>query len=591
MNMFNKIINSLDSARKIFINLIFLFFLLSIFLGLIIFPFFNDNSPNVKGSILSIYSSSIKEIKNESFFDSTNDLSVSEIIQSIDHASFNDDVTMLFIDLSYLSISNVSSLEIGKSLEVFKKNGKKIIAYSDFLDQNQYLLASYANEIILNPLGVVYLEGFKKYNVYLKDALERFNLEINTYVAGEFKSATEPLTRSNMSDEDRIQSTSYLNSLWNNWQSIVKENRKEILTIDINSYINDFSALNKNKNLSSAEMSLRFGFIDKILNRVELRDYLITQDKIELDESKIFPRFTYIEDYFEIIQKSEDHPFSLAVINATGEIFDGSYKENQISSEDLSKLIQSVSNDSSIKGLLLRINSPGGSGFASEIIRQELLKLKSKGIPIVVSMADIAASGGYWIAADADEIWASPLTLTGSIGVFAVLPSLEKALNQYGINYDGVSTTNFNPSVISSPSESVNQFMQSFVDKAYDDFIEIVSNGRNLEKEKIEKIAKGRVWTGAEAKINGLVDNLGTQSDALKRLSELANIDDYKIKQLGREKNFFEIIKNNIFTYSKITQNISVNLESGFQNMILNSKILNGRHIDLRMNCVDCLIQ
>jgi protease-4 len=571
--MFNKIINSLDSARKIFINLIFLFFLLSIFLGLIIFPFFNDDSPKVKGSILSIYSSSIKEIKNESFFDSTNDLSVSEIIQSIDHASFNDDVTILFIDLSYLSISNVSSLEIGKSLEVFKKNGKKIIAYSDFLDQNQYLLASYANEIILNPLGVVYLEGFKKYNVYLKDALERFNLQINTYVAGEFKSATEPLTRSNMSDEDRIQSTSYLNSLWNNWQSIVKENRKEILTIDINSYINDFSALNKNKNLSSAEMSLRFGFIDKILNRVELRDYLITQDQIELDESKIFPRFTYIEDYFEIIQKSEDPPFSLAVINATGEIFDGSYKENQISSEDLSKLIQSVSKDSSIKGLLLRINSPGGSGFASEIIRQELLKLKSKGIPIVVSMADIAASGGYWIAADADEIWASPLTLTGSIGVFAVLPSLEKALNQYGINYDGVSTTNFNPSIISSPSESVDQFMQNFVDKAYDDFIEIVSKGRNLEKEKIEKIAKGRVWTGAEAKINGLVDNLGTQSDALKRLSELANIDDYKIKQLGREKNFFEIIKNNIFAYSKITQNISVNLESGFQNIILNSKI------------------
>jgi protease-4 len=443
----------------------------------------------------------------------------------------------------------------------------------------------------LNPLGVVYLEGFKKYNVYLKDALERFNLQINTYVAGEFKSATEPLTRSNMSDEDRIQSTSYLNSLWNNWQSIVKENRKGILTIDINSYINDFSALNKNKNLSSAEMSLRFGFIDKILNRVELRDYLITQDQIELDESKIFPRFTYIEDYFEIIQKSEDPPFSLAVINATGEIFDGSYKENQISSEDLSKLIQSVSKDSSIKGLLLRINSPGGSGFASEIIRQELLKLKSKGIPIVVSMADIAASGGYWIAADADEIWASPLTLTGSIGVFAVLPSLEKALNQYGINYDGVSTTNFNPSIISSPSESVDQFMQNFVDKAYDDFIEIVSKGRNLEKEKIEKIAKGRVWTGAEAKINGLVDNLGTQSDALKRLSELANIDDYKIKQLGREKNFFEIIKNNIFAYSKITQNISVNLESGFQNIILNSKILNGRHIDLRMNCVDCLIQ
>jgi protease-4 len=589
--MFNKIINSLDFARKIFVNLIFLFFLFTIFLGLIIFPFFNDARLNVKGSILSIYSSEINETKDQGFFDSNDNLSVSEIIQSIDHASLNDEVTMLFIDLSYLSISNVSSLEIGMALDSFKGNGKKIIAYSDFLDQNQYLLASYADEIILNPLGVVYLEGFKKYNIYLKDALERFNLEINTYVAGEFKSATEIFTRSNMSDEDKTQSISYLNSLWNNWQLVVKKNRKEKLLVDINNYINNFSALDVNKKMSSAEISMKYGFVDKILNRVELRDYLLTQDGIELDKNTNSPRFTYIQDYFEITQKQEDHPSSLAIINATGEIFDGSYKENQISSEDLSKLIRSVSKDSSINGLLLRINSPGGSGFASEIIRQELLNLKSKGIPIIVSMADIAASGGYWIAADADEIWASPLTLTGSIGVFAVLPSIEKALNQYGVNYDGVSTTNFNPSVVSSPSESVNKFMQNFVDKAYDDFINLVSEGRNLDKEKVEKIAKGRVWTGSEAKENGLIDNLGTQSDALKRLSELANINHYRVKQLGIEKSFFEIIKNNIFSYSNISLNVPVNLESGIQNIILNSKILNGRYIDLKLNCVDCLIQ
>lgn len=589
--MFNKIINSLDFTRKIFVNFVFLFFLFTIFLGLIIFPFFNDARLNVKGSILSIYSSEINETKDQSFFDSNDNLSVSEIIQSIDHASLNDEVTMLFIDLSYLSISNVSSLEIGMALDSFKGNGKKIIAYSDFLDQNQYLLASYADEIILNPLGVVYLEGFKKYNIYLKDALERFNLEINTYVAGEFKSATEIFTRSNMSDEDKTQSISYLNSLWNNWQLVVKKNRKEKLLVDINNYINNFSALDASKKLSSAEISMKYGFVDKILNRVELRDYLLTQDGIELDKNTNSPRFTYIQDYFEITQEQEDHPSSLAIINATGEIFDGSYKENQISSEDLSKLIRSVSKDSSIKGLLLRINSPGGSGFASEIIRQELLNLKSKGIPIIVSMADIAASGGYWIAADADEIWASPLTLTGSIGVFAVLPSIEKALNQYGVNYDGVSTTNFNPSVVSSPSESVNKFMQNFVDKAYDDFINLVSEGRNLDKEKVEKIAKGRVWTGSEAKKNGLIDNLGTQSDALKRLSELANINHYRVKQLGIEKSFFEIIKNNIFSYSNISLNVPVNLESGIQNIILNSKILNGRYIDLKLNCVDCLIQ
>ena len=407
------------------------------------------------------------------------------MIDSINHASENNKVSTLFIDLSYLNISNVSAVELGESLKTFKDKGKKVIAYGDFLDQNQYLLASFANEIILNPQGLVYLEGFKKYNFYLKDALEKFNIQINTYVAGEFKSAIEIFTRSDMSEEDKLQSVSYLNDLWKNWLLIVKRNRASNLSININDFINNFSELNNSKTFSPAEISMKYGLIDKVLNKVELREYLLSIEGIEIDHESNSARFTDIDDYYSLIDSDEIFPSSIAVINATGEIFDGSYQENQISSINISRLIRDIKKDSSIKGLLLRINSPGGSGFASETIRQELLKLKSSGIPIIASMSDVAASGGYWIAADANEIWASPFSLTGSIGVFAILPSIESALNKYGVNYDGISTSNFNPSLISPPNENLNNFMQTYVDNAYNEFIEIVSNGRNLSQYQV----------------------------------------------------------------------------------------------------------
>jgi len=267
--MFNKIIHSLDTIRRFFLNIFFFFFLVFFVLGLIIFPFIANDKPLIEGSILRIYSTNIKENKTNAVFNSTFGLTVSEMIDSINHASENNKVSTLFIDLSYLSISNVSAVELGESFKTFKESGKKVIAYGDFLDQNQYLLASFANEIVLNPQGLVYLEGFKKYNFYLKDALEKFNIQINTYVAGEFKSAIEIFTRSSMSEEDKLQSISYLNDLWQNWLLIVNTNRASNLSIDINDFINNFSELNDSKTFSPAEISMKYGLIDKVLETRE----------------------------------------------------------------------------------------------------------------------------------------------------------------------------------------------------------------------------------------------------------------------------------------------------------------------------------
>ena len=589
--MFNKIIQSLDTIRRFFLNIIFFFFLVFFVLGLIIFPFVANDKPLIEGSILRIYSTNIKENKTNAVFNSTFDLTVSEMIDSINHASENNKVSTLFIDLSYLNISNVSAVELGESFKTFTDSGKKVIAYGDFLDQNQYLLASFADEIVLNPQGLVYLEGFKKYNFYLKDALEKFNIQINTYVAGEFKSAIEIFTRTDMSEEDKLQSISYLNDLWKNWLLIVNTNRASNLSIDINDFINNFSELNNSKTFSPAEISMKYGLIDKVLNKVELREYLLSIEGIEMDYKSNSARFTDIADYYSLIDSDESFPSSIAVINATGEILEGSYQENQISSINISQLIRDIKKDSSIKGLLLRINSPGGSGFASETIRQELLKLKSTGIPIIASMSDIAASGGYWIAADANEIWASPLSLTGSIGVFAILPSIENALNKYGINYDGISTNNFNPSLISSPNENLNNFMQTYVDNAYNDFIEIVSNGRNLSQYQVREIAKGRVWTGNEAKKIGLVNELGTQSEAIEKLAELAELENYNIKYLSIEESFFEILKSNIFnSFLSVFNRLNI-FNTNIPNIIKTSNILDKKIINLQMNCMNCLIQ
>ena len=232
----------------------------------------------------------------------------------------------------------------------------------------------------------------------------------------------------------------------------------------------------------------------------------------------------------------------LAIINAEGEIVDGDYDENNLSNGHFARLISKVKNKD-FAGLLIRLNTPGGSGFASESIRQEILELKKTGLPIIISMADIAASGGYWISADANEIWASPFSLTGSIGVWTAIPNFERSLNEIGVIYDGISTTSFNPSLIKKPDENSSLLLQNLVDSAYEDFLDLVSKGRALDRNYTNSISQGKVWDAFKAKEIGLIDQIGSQRNALDRLAELANINDYSIEIIESEKNYFDQIE------------------------------------------------
>ncbi len=584
--MFTRILERIDFLRRLIINSFFLIFIIALIIGLFIFPFINNNKGEIKGSILSLSTNDISD-RNSSYFDSEENLTVYEIVNAFEYASYDDDVEIVFLDLSYLVISSASAYEVGKSIKLLRKNGKKVIAYGDFLTQSQYLLASYADEVILNPFGMVFLEGFKKYQIYLKDFLDNNNIVVNTFVAGDYKSATEIFSESKMSEQDKQQSKIFLNDLWKNWLNEVANNRLS-LTIDINFFINNFNELDQS--LSAAEKAKKYGLVDKILTRIELRKYFYKLKN--KDENNIVkePRTVSLKSYYERKKESNFSKDKIIVLNAYGEIIDGSFQDNQISSEFFSRKLNEISKDPSVKGLLLRINSPGGSGFASEVIRQELLNLKSSGIPVVVSISDIAASGGYWISANADEIWASPLSVTGSIGVFALLPSIEDALSKFGFNYDGLSTTDFNPSIVSNPNENLKSFIQNYVDRAYSDFINLVSEGRDLNIDSVNEISNGKIWTGTQALENGLIDNIGTQSEAIERLKEIIGYEEIDVEYLNFRQSFFDFLGNNFLNFQTLDK--FFNNDLNIQNYIFNDfNLLDKEIINLRFDCLNCLIR
>ncbi len=584
--MFTTILEKIDFIRKIIINSFFLLILIVIIIGLFIFPFIDNNEGEIKGRILSLKTNDISD-RSSSYFDSEENLTVYEIVNAFEYASNDIDVELVFLDLSYLSVSSASAFEIGKSIQLLRENGKKVIAYGDFLTQSQYLLASYADEIILNPFGMVFLEGFKKYQIYLKDFLDKNNIVVNTFVAGEYKSATEIFSESKMSDQDRLQSQIFLNDLWKNWLKEITNNRLS-LKIDINLFINNFNEIDPD--LSAAEKAKKYGLIDKILTRIELRNYFSELGKVDKSSKPQEPKIVSLKSYYDRKKESNRSNDKIVVLNAYGEIVDGSFQENQISSQFFSEKINEISKDPSVKGLLLRVNSPGGSGFASEVIRQELLNLKRNGLPIIVSISDIAASGGYWISADADEIWATPLSVTGSIGVFALLPSIENALSSYGFKHDGLSTTEFNPSILSNPDENLKVFIQNYVDKAYLDFINLVSEGRDLNINSVSKISNGKIWTGTQALKNGLIDNIGTQSDAIERLKEIIGSEDIDVEYLKFKQSLFDIIGNNFLNFFLLNDFFLKDLD--FKNYIFKEfDLLEKEIINLRMDCLNCLIK
>ena len=571
MRFLKNFFNFIDVTRKVILNLLFILALL-----LLSITFFVRDVQEDPGPVITFAPKKINETTNStiSFFDGDNyPLNLFEIISAIEIATSKEDIKVLFMDLTYLDISFTGILEIGTALNEFKQAGKKIVAYSDFFDKKNYLLASYADSIFLNQDGMVLLDGFSSQKPFIRQFLEKLNIGVSTFVSGQYKSALDTFTRDTFSEEDKLQTSFYLSEVWKSWKAVVVKNRKNISPAEIDSYINNLGKFTMEFDGDTAKLALDKGFVDSLTTRAKLTSQLSTLVKINN---------IALKDNLSLFQDKNPSENKLAVLVASGEIVDGEYAEGTIASENFSRIIKKINKDKSVKGLFLRINSPGGSGFASEIIRERLEVLSQK-IPIVISMGDIAASGGYWISMNNNRLIANPFTLTGSIGVWAALPNFKKSFENIGILFDQISTNDLNLSVLESPNENLSSFMQSYVDGSYHKFIKLVSNSRQMTIESVEELAQGRIWSGSAAVKNNLVDSLGVFQDGIDMLKEDSGIQDFEIKYIPTSPGILEGFWGSFNSFLETSLSFI-----GYIKPLEIQHILTKKRIDTNLICIVC---
>ena len=571
MRFLKNFFNIIDITRKVILNLLFILALL-----LLSITFFVRDVQEDPGPVITFAPKKINETTNStiSFFDGENyPLNLFEIISAIEIATSKEDIKVLFMDLTYLDISFTGILEIGTALNEFKEAGKKIVAYSDFFDKKNYLLASYADSIFLNQDGMVLLDGFSSQKPFIRQFLEKLNIGVSTFVSGQYKSALDTFTRDTFSEEDKLQTSFYLSEVWKSWKAIVVKNRNNISPAEIDSYINNLGKFTMEFDGDTAKLALDKGFVDSLTTRTKLTSQLSTLVKI---------KNIALKDNLSLFQDKNPSENKLAVLVASGEIVDGEYAEGTIASENFSRIIKKINKDKSVKGLFLRINSPGGSGFASEIIRERLEVLSQK-IPIVISMGAIAASGGYWISMNNNRLIANPFTLTGSIGVWAALPNFKKSFENIGILFDQISTNDLNLSVLESPNENLSSFMQSYVDGSYHKFIKLVSNSRQMTIESVEELAQGRIWSGSAAVKNNLVDSLGVFQDGIDMLKEDSGIQDFEIEYIPTSPGILEGFWGSFNSFLETSLSFI-----GYIKPLEIQHILTKKRIDTNLICIVC---
>lgn len=456
-------------------------------------------------------------------------------------------IKLLVLDSSHLEQINLSQIiTIGAALKQFKKSGKKVIAIGDYFSQSHYLLASFADEIILNPIGGVELKGFSRYRLYGRQALDKLKINFNLFRVGEYKSALEPFFRDNMSEAARSDNLEWLNDLWHSATQHLLKNRPQLKLTELNDYINNYDRHLAANHGNAANTALNAGLVDRLLSRPQARNYIATLAGTAANDAHDFAKINW-SDYSLQIKKSYQNPptaAKIAIIVACGEILPGRQPETRIGAETFGRLLRRARRDPEIKAVVLRIDSGGGSMTASEIIRQEILQLKESGKPVVISMGRLAASGAYWISADADEIWAKTTTLTGSIGIFGAWPTFEKSLTEIGINSDGVSTNPNagNRSLARPLPPQQARALQLNVNQGYRRFLEIVAGGRHIGLNEVEKLAGGRVFSGRRAKELGLVDHLGSLRDAVNSAAAKVGLNADDAIYLQNEKSTADFI-------------------------------------------------
>ncbi|MFT4223383.1 signal peptide peptidase SppA [Dysgonomonas sp.] len=466
----------------------------------------------------------------------TNQIGLNDVLASIKKAKENDKIKGIYIDARMFYASGASLKEIRDQLADFKTSGKFIVAYSDTYLQGCYYLSSVADKVIMNPQGNLDLHGLSASPTFYKGLLDKIGIEMQIFKVGTFKSAVEPFMLDKMSDANREQVTSYINDMWSTITGDISESRK--MSVEKINLITDSLGL-----FRKPETCVKDGLLDTLMYEPAVKEYIKTL--VGVEETKDI-RFASIKDMttveFKEPSKSED---IIAVLYAEGSITNGSSKEG-ITDERFVKEIEKLKDNDKVKAVVFRVNSPGGSAYASEQIWKAISDLKEKK-PVVVSMGDYAASGGYYISCNASKIIAQPNTLTGSIGIFGMFPNFEGISKKVGLSYDNVKTNKMSDfgDTTRPMREDEKAAMQNYIERGYDLFLTRCSEGRGISKDSLDKIAQGRVWTGAQALKIGLVDALGNLDTAIKEAAKLAELEDYGLRSFPKMEDFWSSLFNN----------------------------------------------
>lgn len=592
----------LEKARTVMLNLgtvLILIFFAIIIIGWLFFfgPEIKDPSGRVllidpQGTVVD------QEVFNYDFLInlgtnfSTDQIQTRDLIQLIRAAADDEDIPAVFIDFSSTDFAGpTTAINIAKELKALRDSGKRVIAFNDRLSTTSYLMASQASEVWIHPVGSVSIRGLGGMRAYQKELYENLKINVNNYSEGDFKSALEPNTRTDMSENDRMQREALFNPIWNEMKFLMAEGRG-IKSDDIQSFADDYIGFFGEAAIGNIAYAVANNIIDGTKSFPEFRQYMIQEFGLDEEaETETHKTISYNEYAKQIDEDISDSDNQIAVITAEGAIMEGDISQGVAGANGVVKQIRSAHENENTKAIVFRINSPGGSVIASEMMRDELFVAKRKGIDVIVSMGDYAASGGVYISTPADYIFAEPTTITGSIGVAIAIPTLENAMDYIGVNFDGVVTSKHGGW---DPTQAINDDLDKIFAgwgaDIYDRFINFVAESRSQSYEEIKAIAGGRVWIATSAKKIGLIDEIGGIDDAITYAANMAELEDYQVEYYGEELSPEEMI------LKKLLENFDVSLEEPKVLLALNGlarlyETLTGiQEPKALLTCKDCLV-
>ena len=546
--------NSISTLRRIVGNLLFL--LLIIFFIAVAFFDSGEDVPDGAALILSPEGNIVEQqtesmLASDLFGDAAREETLlKDVIDVIEFAKDDERIEVMVLDLRKMGNAGMSKLQsIGTALDRFRSSGKQIFVFGDYFNQQQYYLAAHADKLYLSPMGAIMLHGFGLYRKYYKTALDKLQIQFHVFKVGTYKSALEPFLRDSMSDYAKEANLAWLTVLWDFYKVDVAS-RRGFRPQDLDDLINNLPDHLAQTQGDAALMALNLGLVDELKTRDEVRQELI--ERLGQDKDGLTFKQIAFEQYLNRIRpaliKSNPAKEKVGIIVASGIIMDGEQPSGRIGGDTMADLLVRAREDENVKAVVVRVDSGGGSATASEVISREIELTRQAGKPVFVSMGSIAASGGYWIAAPADQIWATPTTITGSIGIFGAFPTFEKSLKSLGITSDGVGTTKLSDAF--DPSRPLNdllaQSMNQVIEQGYRRFVQRVAEGRNMQPDAVEKIAQGRVWAGITAKDLGLVDKIGSLQDAVDAIAKKVNLTDYEISYITQPLTTRELLINRL---------------------------------------------